>query len=133
MDQNELKDAKDVVVESSAGPSRTERNWAMACHLAGFSQIILPFPGAGVLATLILWLLKREDGALIDSQGKEALNFQISLLIYAAACLLLMTIFIGFLLSVPLVLFGFICMILGAIKASEGREYTYPLCLRFIK
>lgn len=113
--------------------SKEIRNWAMGCHLIGLCGVIVPVPAAGLIGTLILWLLKREEAAFVDQQGKEALNFQISLFIYAAVCFFLLFIGVGILLFFPLVIFGFICVILAAIKSSEGTSYRYPACIRFIK
>jgi uncharacterized Tic20 family protein len=115
------------------GPSRNERQWAMGCHLIGLSGIIIPLPFAGIIATLVLWLLKREDGVFIDIHGKEALNFQISLIMYAAVCFFLTMIAIGFLLLILLALFAFISIVVAGVKASEGSEFSYPMCIRFIK
>jgi len=131
MDANDAKSAQDG--SGNSEPSRAERNWAMGCHLIGLCGVAVPFPAAGVIGTLVLWLLKREDGRFIDSQGRESLNFQISLLIYLSACLMLTVIKIGIFLFFPVIIFGFICIIMGAIKASEGTDFRYPACLRFIK
>jgi len=134
MESDNMKNAEDVVVESGpVGPSKNERQWAMGCHLIGLCGVIVPFPAAGLIGALILWLLKREDGAFIDDQGKESLNFQISLLIYAFGCAVLTVIGIGLLLFIPLVLFGFVCIIMATIKASEGTPFRYPACIRLIK
>jgi uncharacterized Tic20 family protein len=127
----------DAVVEilstAPAKPSRTERQWAMGCHLIALCGIVIPVPSANLLGPLILWLIKREDGAFIDEQGKESLNFQISLFIYALACVVLAVIGIGILLLLPLAIFGLVCVIIAAIKASEGISFRYPACIRFIK
>ena len=134
METENMNTAEDVVAESgSVGPSKKERQWAMGCHLIGLCGVVVPFPAAGLIGALVLWLIKREDGAFIDDQGKESLNFQISLLIYAFACLLLTFIGIGILLFIPLVIFGFVCIIMATIKASEGSAFRYPVCIRLIK
>ena len=114
-------------------PSRMERNWAMGCHLAGLCGVVIPFPFVGLIATLLMWLLKREEGPFIDDQGKEALNFQMTLLIYAFGCIMLVFIVVGALLFIPLFLYAFICIIMAAVKASEGAKFRYPGCIRFIK
>ncbi|NNJ70149.1 MAG: DUF4870 domain-containing protein [Kiritimatiellales bacterium] len=118
---------------SKSGISKSERQWGMGCHLVGLCGIVVPIPAAGLIATLVTWLIKREDGLFIDQQGKEALNFQISLFIYAAICIFLTVIGIGLLLLFPLAIFAFVCIIIAAIKASEGIAYRYPICIRFIK
>ncbi len=137
MENNESQNVNEAEFEpvpsGPAGPSRTERQWAMGCHLIALCGIVVPVPSANLLGPLILWLIKREDGAFIDDQGKESLNFQISLFIYALACLVLAVIGIGIFLLFPLALFGLVCVIIAAIKASEGVVFRYPACIRFIK
>jgi len=137
MESNESTNVDDAnfepISDEPANPSRNERQWAMGCHLIALCGIVVPVPAANLLGPLILWLVKREDGAFIDDQGKEALNFQISLFIYALACLVLAVIGIGIFLLLPLALFGLVCVIIAAIKASEGVAFRYPACIRFIK
>ena len=134
MDTENMNNAGNAAMEPGAtGPSKNERQWAMGCHLIGLCGVFVPFPAAGLIGALVLWLLKREDGAFIDDQGKESLNFQISLLIYAFACMILVFIGIGILLFFPLVIFGFVCIIMATIKASEGTAFRYPACIRLIK
>lgn len=133
MENSDFMDTDATVQESGSGPSKTERQWAMACHLIGLCGLLIPNLILGLLGTLILWLVKREDGAFIDDQGREALNFQISLIIYLLICLALSVVVVGFLLLLPLALYAFIGIIIAAIKASEGKEFRYPFCIRLIK
>jgi uncharacterized Tic20 family protein len=134
METENMNNAEDVVVESGpVGPSKNERQWAMGCHLIGLCGVVVPFPAAGLIGAMVLWLVKREDGAFIDDQGKESLNFQISLLIYVVACAFLIMIGIGILLLFALAVFGFVCIIMATIKASEGSAFRYPACIRLIK
>jgi len=125
--QDELADA------GSHEPSSMERNWAMGCHLAGLCGIVIPVPFGGLVATMLIWLLKREEGPFIDDQGKEALNFQMTILIYVFGCIMLIFIGIGILLLFPLILYAFICIVIAAVKASEGVRFRYPGCIHFIK
>ncbi len=137
MENNESTNVDDASFEpvstEPTDPSRTERQWAMGCHLMGLCGLLIPNLILGLIGTLILWLVKREDGVFIDEQGKEALNFQISLIIYSFAGILLTFIFVGFFLLVALVVFAYACVIIAAIKASEGVAFRYPACIRFIK
>ena len=137
MENDPSKSGKEADLEVSAadsvGPSKTERQWAMGCHLIALLGFVIPFPAANIVAPLVLWLLKREDGAFIDDNGKESLNFQISLFIYLSICFMLIFIGIGVFLIFPLAVFGFICVVVAAIKASEGTTFRYPACIRFIK
>ncbi|MED1918227.1 DUF4870 domain-containing protein [Bacillus thuringiensis] len=110
---------------------KEERMWAMIVHLSAFLCFIVPF--GNVLGPLIVWLIKREEGAFFYQHGKEALNFSISVTIYAAISSLLIIIFIGALLLGALFIFWAIFVIIAAVKANEGKEFRYPLTLRFIK
>ena len=122
-------------------PSATESNrrtWMVLCHATALAGCFLPAI-AHVIGPLIIWLLKRDEFPEVDDQGKESLNFQISMLIYTAvlavAFFVLIFVLIGFLL---LPLFGvlylldIVFVIVASIKASEGKLYRYPLTIRFI-
>jgi uncharacterized Tic20 family protein len=127
MEENEFETSEPVTA------SKSERQWAMGCHLIGLCGLLIPNLIMGLIGTLVLWLVKRDDGAFIDEQGKEALNFQITLIIYLFACIALSFIAIGLFLLVPLGIFAFVCIIVAAIKASDGISFRYPACIRFIK
>ncbi len=137
MENNTSEPIEEAFFETTSselgGPSKSERQWAMGCHLIALCGVVVPVPSANLLGPLILWLIKREDGAFINDQGKESLNFQISLFIYFLACLLLSFIGIGFILILPLAIFGLVYVVIAAIKANEGTAFRYPLCIRLIK
>ena len=120
-----------------AAQSSDERTWALIGHLSAFSAFIT---GIGcVVGPLIVWLVKRDTLPFAADQAKEALNFNITALIAAAALWVITigTFFIGALLTIPvgLVLFvGWIVLtIIAAIKANEGVAYRYPFTLRLVK
>jgi len=108
-----------------AGPSSDEKSWAMGCHLIA---LVTSFVGP-----LILWLIKREGNPYIDKQGKEALNFQLTILICFAVCWVLTFIVIGALLMPLVWVANIIFIIIAAVKANSGEDYRYPLCIRLIK
>jgi len=109
------------------------RTWAMLCHLGGFGVYVVPTIGH-LLAPLILWLIKKDESPFVDDQGKESLNFQISLTIYAVIAALLIPLFgLGVVLLIALGIFDVIIIIIAAVKANDGERYRYPLCIRFIK
>ncbi len=115
------------------GEDRSYQTWAMLCHAAGLVGLLF-IPSIGnIVAPLVLWLLKKEEHPFIDEQGKEALNFQISMTIYLWVSGLLCFILIGFALLPILGLFAIIVCIIAIVKTSDGVGYTYPLTLRFIK
>ncbi len=117
---------------SSAVPGKSERDWAVACHLAAFAGLILPYVGI-VLGPLIIWLLKKEEMPFVADQGREAVNFQLTIFIAGIVCVVLMWLFVGLLLFVALGLFDLVVTIIAAVKASEGIAYRYPVNLRLIK
>jgi len=104
----------------------------VACHVAGFSGYLT---GVGwILGPLIVWLLKRAESASVDAHGKEALNFQISMLLW----MLLLLAGSFFTCGVTLPLLGvlavvhIVLMIIAAFKAGNGELYRYPLTLRLV-
>jgi uncharacterized Tic20 family protein len=112
-------------------PGKEVRQWAMICHFAAFIGLIFPF--GNLLGPLIVWQLKKETDPFIDSQGKEALNFQITVAIAAMICFLLMVIVIGFPLLMLVGIGALVLTIIAGIKANDGIAYRYPFTLRLIK
>ena len=112
--------------------AKTERNWAMFCHLSALS-CFLGVPFGNVLGTLILWLVKKDELPVVDVEGKEALNFQLSMTIYTMVAFMLCFFLIGFLLVFPIIIANLVLVIVAAIKASNGEHYEYPFTIRFIK
>ncbi|WNC12720.1 DUF4870 domain-containing protein [Brevibacillus brevis] len=110
---------------------KEERMWAMIAHLSSLVGFFIPL--GNVLGPLIVWLVKRETSPFVDRHGKEAVNFGISVTIYAAVSSILLLVFIGALLLIALFLFWAVFLIMGAVKANEGSEFRYPLTIRFIK
>jgi len=134
------------------GIGRDARQWAMFCHLAGLAWMIawlLPLIG-GVVGTLIVWQVKKDDDPFIDKCGKRAFNFQLSMLIYAVGLtialigivlMLSMLIYAG---GLALPLIGIVLLpvvaipdivftIIAALRAGDGKDYRYPLSIEFIK
>jgi uncharacterized Tic20 family protein len=111
---------------------KDERMWGMFCHLAalaGFTGI----PFANVIGPLVVWLIKKEDYAFVRSQGTEALNFQISIAIYAIICFALFCIGIGPFLLAAVMLFDLIMIVIASVESNKGTDYRYPLSIRLIK
>jgi hypothetical protein len=114
--------------------SKDCRMWAMFCHLSGLAGFVVPVILSGIIAPLIIWQIKKDDHPFIDEHGKEALNFQISIGIYAVVSLLLIPVFcIGAFLLTAVGIFNLVFLLIAAIKANNGFHYRYPLTIRFIK
>jgi hypothetical protein len=112
--------------------SKDDRTWALICHLAGFAALTgIPF--ANILGPLVVWIIKKDQSWFVNDQGKEAMNFQISLSLYAIIAALLIFVLVGIPLLFVLGIAWLVLMIIAAIKANEGVTYRYPLTLRFIK
>ena len=112
-------------------PSSQVRQWAMFCHFAAFLGLIFPF--GNLLGPLIIWQLKKETDPFIDAQGKEALNFQISVALAMVACFFLMLLIIGFALIGLVCIGALVLTIIAGIKANDGVAYRYPFTWRLIK
>jgi len=107
-----------------------ERTYATFLHLSLLGHLI--FPLAIIFAPLVLWLIKRKESPFIDDHGREAINFQISLLIYMLASGILVICGVGIVL-IPLVyVLGLVGMVMAGIAANKGHYYRYPATLRFL-
>jgi uncharacterized Tic20 family protein len=103
----------------------------MLCHLSALAGFIIPL--GNVIGPLVIWMIKKDVYPLVDDQGKEALNFQISMTIYYIISCILILILIGIPLLIGLALFSLVVTIIAMVKASDGVAYRYPLSIRFIK
>lgn len=142
------EDRPKTVPDAPAGETETPegdplvgdvKTWAVGGHLAAFVWLVgIPGP----IGPLIVWLLKRGDHPFIDDQAKEALNFQLSILIYqvvillAAIVLMIPTIGLAILpaivLMVAIGLLAIVFAVIAAYNASEGERYRYPFTIRLI-
>lgn len=102
-----------------------DKIWIILCHLS----LLL---GVGFLLPLIVYFVKKQDAPLTAEHAREALNFHISVYLYAFVSLLLCFVFIGIPLLIVVVIGSIVCAILACIKASEGQFYRYPLTLRLV-
>ena len=107
------------------------RTWGMLCHLSALVAL-LGIPFGNILGPLVVWLVKRNDDIFIDEQGKESLNFQISMTIYFALAGVLALILVGIVIMVGLIIANVILVVLASIKTSNGESYRYPLTIKFI-
>jgi len=107
------------------------RTWAMLCHLSSLCAFIgVPF--GHLVGPLIVWLVKKDQFPLVDDQGKESLNFQISMTIYGIVALFLCFVLIGIPLLVLLVFVDLVLPVIAAVEASNGQIYRYPFTIRFL-
>ena len=119
------------MVEEQPSQASVERRWGMLCHLIAFAGFV--FPLGSVLGPLVVWLVKKQEFAFVDDQGKESLNFQITMLIAWAVAIVLHFVGIGVFVLAALGIFEIVMVIIATIHANNGERYRYPVNLRLIK
>lgn len=121
-----------VVIEKPPAEART---WAMIIYLSCFTGLIIPF--GSIIAPLIIWLLKKEEHPFIDQQGKEVLNFNLSLVLIFLGLFVLNFVLVLTVILAPLAIlimlaflligvYALIVIIIGAIKVKDGFSYRIP-------
>jgi uncharacterized Tic20 family protein len=108
------------------------RTWNALCHASALLGVFLHFPGH-LLPPLIVWLVKRSDSPEIDAHGKEALNFQISMLIYNVVAAVFCLVLVGFVFLAILWVLHAVFVIIASIQASDGTFYRYPITIGYIQ
>lgn len=119
---------------SGGNISQDENNariWTMAMHLSALC-LCLGLPFGNILAPLLIWIFKKDDHTLVNRHGPEVLNFQISFSIYFIVAGLAIFILIGFILVPVVAIIWFVVIIIAAVKAYNGEDYSYPLTIKFI-
>ena len=108
--------------------SSQSRNLATLSHLSAFITFVgIP----SLVGPLVMWLVHRDD-PFVEEQAKDALNFNISFLIYGVAAAFSIVLLVG-LIALPVVLVTwFVLVIVAAVKASRGEDYQYPFTIRFV-
>lgn len=135
MDENAPSTSAPLPPAAGSDPApnnKDENTLGIVSHLLGFAGLIVPV-GGNIIGPLVLWLIKRAESPYLDAVGKEVVNFNISFTIYAAIAFLTVFAFIGFLLLPAVGVVWLVLTVIGAIKASEGKIYRYPLTIRMIK
>lgn len=120
--ENSPPDAPAPTGNQDASP---DRNMAILIHVLAIFT--------GFLAPLIIWLLKKDQSPFIDHHGKQALNFQITVLIAMLVASALLIVFIGCVLMPAIWIVDIIFCIMAAMAASKGEMYRYPLAIQFLK
>lgn len=97
-------------------------------HLFSLAQsFVAP---VGIIGTLISYLVGENE---LKKHSKNALNWQISLLVYSIISAVLVFVLIGLLFFAVLWLLNTIFSIMALVKSSNEELWEYPLTIRFIK
>jgi len=115
----------------SGVPSAEERQWALFAHLSALCGLVIPF--GTIIGPLVIWLIKKETMPFVNDQGKEALNFNITVAIAMIVSWILCFILIGFVLLAVVGIGWLVLVIIATIRANEGTTYRYPFTLRLVK
>ena len=121
-------------VETSGGgsggsPDRESQQWGMIAHLSALIGFVIPF--GNLIGPLVVWQMKKDLPFVVD-QGKEALNFQITVAIAVFVCILLSFVVIGMLLLPVVGIGALVLTVIAGIKANNGEAYRYPFALRLV-
>ena len=127
----DINDATAPPPVPSGAPSADDKQWGMFAHLSALSGVVIPF--GNIIGPLVVWQIKKDTLPFAADQGKEALNFNITLLIAAFIGFLLTFVLIGLVLLPLIGIAWLVFTILAGIKANEGVAYRYPFALRLIK
>ena len=124
-------DIKEITDMSTEVPqietNRDARLYGMLCHLLALCGMFFPF--GNILGPLVVWLVKKDDYQFVDIQGKESLNFQISMVLYSLGLTITC---IGIFLVPVVILMALIYPIIAAVKANDGIPYRYPFTIKFV-
>jgi uncharacterized protein len=139
MADNEVEvkiEPKSTLLDQTGAPlieyDKDARTIGMVCHLAALIGLLgLPF--LNILGPLGVWLWKKDQYVFVDDQGKESLNFQISMTLYGIVAGILTLILIGWVLLGIIWIVNLALVVIAASKANKGEAYRYPLNLRLIR
>lgn len=111
----------------SAVPGQEDRTWGMLAHLS--SVLAIALGGMSFLGPLIIWLIKKDQSAFVADQGKEALNFQIAILLASLIC----GVTVILLILIPVIFVANVVFsVIAAMEANKGVYYRYPYTIRLI-
>lgn len=105
-------------------PSNDDKNIATITHIGGTVFSFVP--------SLIVWILKKDENPYIEDQAKEALNFQITMVLAYMLAGVLSWVLIGLIFFPVIWVLNIVFCIIAAISTSKGETYRYPFCLRLI-
>ncbi len=107
------------------------RTMGMVCHLIALAGLVIPF--GNVFGPLVIWLMKKDDHPFIDENGKESINFQITVSIAVAISAALIMVCVGLILLPIIGIASIVLLVIAGLKANEGETYRYPLTIRLLK
>ena len=117
--------------QETASDNNAINQEAMIIQLSALSGYIVPL--GSLIVPVVLWLVWREKDPYLDEMGREAVNFQLTMLVYYCICFVLFLVLIGFLLIFAAMIFHIAYIIVGAVQTSRGVNFRYPMTIRFFR
>ena len=111
--------------------NKQARTWGMLCHLIALLGLVGPL--LNILGPFVVWLMKKNEFSFVDEQGKESMNFQISVTLLTLLAALLIVVKIGILLLLAIWIADVVFVIIASLKTSNGESYQYPFKIKLIK
>lgn len=112
-------------------PDKDTTTWALILHLSVLSGLVVPM--AGLIVPVVIYILKKDQLPGLIPHAHVIFNWLISVIIYAVISMILLLVGIGALLLAVLAILSLVFPIIGAVKASEGQVWVYPLSIKFFK
>lgn len=106
------------------GVTSEDTMWGILVHLSYFV--------AGILAPLVVYLIKKDSSPFVRRHAAEALNFHLTLTLAAIVSAVLIIVIIGFVLLLAVLVVGAVFAVVAAVAAGRGEEYRYPMTIRFV-
>lgn len=139
---NAIPEPTEQAGPDGATPTLQERQWAAGAHLGALILALVTSWAAGIagaVGALAVWMIKRDDSAFAAEHAKEALNFNLSMFIYAVVLVVatVLTLGLGLVITLPLALVialvWLVCTLVAAFRAYDGQPYRYPLSIRLFR
>jgi len=117
---------------TNANFSNEDRKWAAMLHLAIFSNCVIPVVLSGLIILIIIKAAKDDMSAFLNQQWKEAINFNITVVIYFVISIILCVVLIGLPLLFLLLIYSLVVPIIATIKVLDGQDFRYPYIIRLV-
>lgn len=112
--------------------TQDEKTWGLIAHLSPLVGYIIVF---SFLGPLIVWAIKKDQSEFVRKAALEALAFNIGMFVIAVILVIItfVTCGIGGILLLPFAIYNILMMVMGAIRANEGKVFEYPVTSQFVK
>ena len=125
----------------AVNPADDDRTYAVLMHLSVLAHLVIPY--IAVAIPIVMWMSRRDRSAFVDDHGREAVNFQLTLILYLfvlpvlGVILTVLTLGLGIIVLIPLIFLPYVLSIVGMILAvkhtNRGELFRYPMTIRFLQ